>query len=89
MQKEPQVVTDKDRQEWAHHPVTLELVATLLASKADAMENWARERFVDENPLVAAQKNAAAIGGIRVVDQILDLVENFKHAIDDGQLELL
>ena len=83
------MVTDKDRREWAFHPVTQELLQTLLNSRAEAQENWARERFCDSDPHAAAVKNAAAIGGIRVVDQMLGMVQDFKNITDDGQLELI
>ena len=50
----------------------------LLEAKADAKESWARGQYTDSDPTVAGMKNAAAIGGIKVLDQILDMVESYR-----------
>lgn len=71
-------ITAVDRAEWVHHPVTMEFLQILKESKQETMEMWASEAF--ESP----EQNAAAIGGIRVIDQILDRVDAMKITDDNG-----
>lgn len=67
----PPQIRDLDRKEWAHHPVTRDFLAGLKATRQDTMEAWAQEKF--PSPL----ENAAALGGLRVVDQAIGLIEGY------------
>ena len=57
----------KELTEWLQHPVTQEVMQAFSNSRMDAMEAWAAERFETE------LQNAAALGGIRVLNQILSI----------------
>ena len=58
-------MTQSELQEWLQNPVTVEVMQSLKNSRLNAMEDWAWGRFDTE------LSNAAALGGIKVVDQIL------------------
>ena len=49
------------------NPVTKEVMQAFSNSRKDAMEAWAEERFETEI------QNAAALGGIRVLNQIISI----------------
>ena len=72
-------ITQQDRQEWAHHPVTQEWLEQLQASKAETMEAWASEAFVGATPEATAIYNAAALGGVRVLKELIGEIETLKH----------
>ena len=57
---------------WTQHEVTLEFFKWLQNGKDEAKEDWAREMFRAEDMQDWALKNAFALGGIKVINQILD-----------------
>lgn len=65
--------------EWAHHPVTKEFLQELKDSRQDTMEAWAQEKFVGQVAEETAVQNATALGGVRVLDQLIEQIE------DDGR----
>ena len=65
-------ITQQDRMDWAHHPVTEEFLQQLVDSKQDTMEAWAAEKFTAHTPEGTAVVNATALGGIRVLDQLIE-----------------
>lgn len=75
----PPQVRDLDRREWAHHPVTVEFLRSLRETRQDTMESWALEKFGSE------LENACALGGIRVVDQAIALIEGYAALADSEQ----
>lgn len=69
-------ITEQDRTEWAHHPVTQEWLQQLRDSKQDTMEAWASESFVGKGCESTAMQNATALGGVRVLAALIELVED-------------
>lgn len=65
-------ITEQDRAEWRGHPVTKELLSQLQASKQEVMEAWAGEGFVAQSIEQSAVQNAAALGGVRVLDDLIE-----------------
>jgi hypothetical protein len=59
--------------EWKNHQVTKALFNKLEQSKEDAKVAWECERFVGFDNNDSARKNATALGGIRVVNEILGI----------------
>ncbi len=57
---------------WMQQEVTLEFFKKLQYAKDEAKEDWAREMFRAEDMQDWALKNAFALGGIKVINQILD-----------------
>lgn len=62
--------------EWAQHPVTQFLLSRLKSAKQETMEAWAQEKFVGETIEKTYGENAKALGGLAVLDQVIDLIEN-------------
>jgi hypothetical protein len=75
-------ITARDRQEWAHHPVTQEFLLSLQEARQGTMEAWAQERYTADRGELTLQANAKALGGIGVLDQILDLIEGYKASAE-------
>lgn len=75
-------ITQNDRYEWAHHPVTKEFLGLLHETREDTKEAWAREKFTAGTIELSAVTNAAALGGISVLDQAIGIIEG--HQADDG-----
>lgn len=72
-------IKDQERAEWAHHPVTLELLLKIDDAIAEAMEHWSREEYVGETPELTAVKNAKALGGIQSLRSVLEIVNSYKE----------
>lgn len=68
-------ITNEERREWKNSPVTKAFVATLRKSKQEAMEAWAMESFVGHDAHNSAVQNATALGGVRVLNDIIDDIE--------------
>jgi hypothetical protein len=68
-------VVEAERREWRQHPVTQEFLASLKASKQEAMEMWAGEKFVGETAELTLAANTAALGGMRLLNQVIDQIE--------------
>ena len=77
------LLTQADRKQWAHNPVTEEFLQQLRDSKQEAMEAWAKEAFVGNDIATSAQQNATAIGGIRVLDQLIGAIEEYRQLPED------
>ena len=71
------MIVNRDRREWANHPVTLEFLEMLRETRQTTMEAWARGNFTAENADGTLQKNAEAIGGLSVLDQTLDIIDGW------------
>jgi hypothetical protein len=64
-----------DKDEWASWMLqekTIEFFKWLENGKETAKEDWAQEMFRADNMQDWALKNAFALGGIKVINQILD-----------------
>jgi hypothetical protein len=82
-------VTDRDRQEWAHSPVTQEFLAGLSESKLETMLTWSREGYTQDTAEGTLQANAKALGGVAVLDQVVELVESYKGLGVDNSVEMV
>lgn len=71
-------ITAVDRAEWTHHPVTLEFLSMLRESRQETMELWAKQQFETQ------REHDGALGGIYVLDQMLERVEAMKITDDNG-----
>ena len=71
-------ILDRDRKEWAHHPVTLEFLSHLKAVRQGTMESWARGNLTRESVDGTVQVNAEAIGGVSTLTQTIELIEEWK-----------
>ena len=67
-------ITQQDRQEWAKHSVTREFLEQLKQARQDTMETWATEGYVGRTSEEALLQNATALGGVRVLDQVIDAI---------------
>ena len=76
-------LTQADRKQWAHSPVTEEFLTGLQESKQEAMEAWAKEAFIGSDMAATAQMNATAIGGIRVLDQLIEVITEYRQSPDE------
>jgi hypothetical protein len=70
--------------EWAHHPVTKEFLQELCDSKQETMEAWAMEKFTAATAEQTSVVNATAIGGVRVLDQLIEQISGYQEALDSG-----
>ena len=70
-------ISNLDRQEWAAHPVTRELLQLLKESKQTTLEDWAKEQFVSEDIHTGALVNARALGGVDTLTQLIEKLEAF------------
>jgi hypothetical protein len=52
------------------------------------MEAWAREAFIAATAEQAAVMNATAIGGVRVLDQLIEQVTEYQK-YEDGKIEFI
>lgn len=81
------VITDRDRKEWAHHPVTLEYLSTLKEARHDRLEAWAKGNYTHETQGGTIQVNAQAIGEVGVLTQLVDQIEELK-ALETGSEDI-
>jgi hypothetical protein len=79
-------VTEQDQVEWARSPVTQELLKQLQASKQDAMEAWASEAFVGHSADSGQLQNATAIGGVRVLNDLITQIVELQAAEIEGDI---
>lgn len=70
--------------EWAYHPVTEEFLQQLVASKQDTMEAWAAEKFTAGTTEATAVVNATALGGVRVLDQLIEQLQGLRAVEEDN-----
>lgn len=75
-------LTQADRQEWTQHPVTQEFLKKLEQSRQETLETWAREGYISDSAERSALMNAKALGGIGLLDQIIDLIQDMKAPND-------
>ena len=61
--------------EWAAHPCTSAFVEWLQQAQADTKDAWAQEQFVGATSEATAIANATALGGLRVLDQVIAKVD--------------
>ncbi len=59
--------------EWRQHPFTQRFFQFLFLRREKNKEDWAKETFVGVDLQSWAIQNATALGGVRVLDQLLEL----------------
>ena len=73
-QQPPQQISQADRDEWFHSPVTQAFLGELMSVKAEGKEDWAREAFVGSTAEQSHLMNAKALGGIITLQSVIDNV---------------
>ena len=61
-------------QEWQQHPQTQILLKRLQQVKQETMEAWSREAFIGSTGEESLAQNATALGGMRVLNQVIEMV---------------
>ena len=67
------MLNENEYQEWRALPATKSFFAYLNACREEAKEAWALSVFSAESPTVEALKNARALGGVVVYQEIIQL----------------
>lgn len=67
-------LSNEDKYEWAHMPGTQAFFATLKESLEDTKNAWAAEKFVCGTAELTMQHNATALGGVRVLTDIIEQI---------------
>ena len=75
-------ITDTDRREWAYHPVTQEFLGDIQNSLQETQDAWASELFVGDSIEQGAIQNAAALGGVRVLKELISRMVELQHSAD-------
>lgn len=75
-------ITARDKEEWYHHPVTQQFLQGLVSDRYATMETWARQGYTAETPEKTVQANATALGGVEVLAQVIDLIEDCRNAVE-------
>lgn len=65
-----------DRQEWLSHPVTQEFLQLLRESRKETLEIWATEGYIGDTAEQSAMRNAKALGGVQVLQDIIEKIED-------------
>lgn len=81
-----QGITEQDRVEWARSPGTQMLLQQLRTSRMDAMEAWAGEAFVGQSAEQGQIQNATAIGGIRVLNDLIEQIVELQYTEIEGDI---
>ena len=84
-QQPPQQISQADRDEWFHSPVTQAFLAELLSVREEGKEDWAREAFVGATADQSHLMNAKALGGLVTLQSVIDnvLSHNATEPSDD------
>jgi hypothetical protein len=72
------IITDDERYEWAHHPVTEEFLSRLTEAKQETMIAWTQEAFVGDNEHRTVVYNATALGGMRVLNNNIEYITGLR-----------
>ena len=76
-------INNRDRHEWAHHPVTQEFLNSLKETRQERQDLWGRGGYTADSRDGTLQLNAEAIGAVGVITSLVDLIEELK-ALDTG-----
>ena len=79
-------VTEQDKVEWARSPVTQELLVQLQVSRHETMEAWAGEAFVGLSAEQGQIQNATAIGGVRVLNDLIAQIVELQETEIEGDI---
>lgn len=62
--------------------MTQEFLQKLVRSRQETLEVWAREGYITDSADRSALANAKALGGVFVLDQIIDIIKESDTAND-------
>ena len=77
------MITAEDEKDWSSHPVTKKFLLHLRNSRQETMEIWATKGFVGSDAPSTLAANSHALGGIAVLDQVIDHIEAMKETSDE------
>jgi len=80
------IITEQDRLDWTQHPVTKELLEQLRESRFEVKESWAKECFAGQSLEQGALQNATALGGVRVLTDLIQQLESYSDVQPEGAL---
>ena len=69
------MISKQELKEWLNHPVTQQLHESLRKARQKAQDDWANEILIGKDAYDSERKTAVVIGGIRMIDQILNIKE--------------
>ena len=78
-------IQERDLREWAHHPVTQELLQDLKQAQQATMENWAAETYVSDKRDLTLQMNAKALGALSVTKQLIEIIEGRQKLAESAE----
>lgn len=81
------VIQDRDRKEWAHHPVTQEFLSNLKETRQGTLEAWGSGNLTRASIDETVQVNSEAIGGVSVLTQTINIIEEWQ-TLDTGLEEV-
>lgn len=79
-------INERDRDEWYHNPVTQAFLLHLRQTQQETMETWGRGGFTGETPELTLQANINALGGLSVLRQTIELIEEAKAPLHEKLL---
>lgn len=74
-------VTQVEQQEWATSPVAEKFLSELRESRQETMEHWASEQYTGDSAEKTLQVNAKALGGISVLNQVIEKIEGMREEL--------
>lgn len=81
----PQPISDRDWQEWAHHPMTMLWAEQIREDLQDMKDCWARGGYTTANSDELLQANAQAIGAAQTLQSMLDKIEELRRAAQEQE----
>jgi hypothetical protein len=66
----------EELREWKQHPVTQHFLSLIQQSRQETMEAWANKAYVGETAEATLAANTAALGGMQVLDQVIELIDS-------------
>ena len=70
-------ITQRDRQEWFHSPVTQDLLKGLTVDRQAILEEWAHQAFVSDSRDITLHVNAAALGSVKMLDSVIEVIDSY------------
>jgi hypothetical protein len=75
------VITEEDRSQWFDNPVTQSFLKDLRDTIQETQNAWAREVFVGSTLEQSALMNAKALGGLDLLNQVIERIEAHKPQV--------
>lgn len=71
-------ITEQDRSEWYHHPVTQAYLQSLRDGVEEIKENWSLRGYVGDSLEQGALSNAKAIGEVDALRETIAWIESLR-----------